>query len=141
MSDNNAQVIDDFKQSAGRPGGYFEGTPVLLLYTIGARSGQERLTPLMYLQREVEGPWYIFATDGGAPKNPAWFHNIVAHPDIEIEIGNGTAIERIPVRARVLEGDERGVVYAEQARLYPNFGVYERKTTRETIPAVELTRR
>ena len=141
MSDNNPKVIADFKQSGGKPGGYFEGLPVLLLYAIGAKSGQERLTPLMYLQRKPDGPWYIFATDGGAPKNPAWFHNIVAHPDIDIEIGDGTTIERIPVHARVLEGEEHTTIYAEQARLFPNFGLYAQQTTRDIIPAVELTRR
>lgn len=141
MSDNNAKVIADFKQHGGKPGGYFRGLPVLLLYTIGAKSGVERLSPLMYLQREAVGPWYIFATDGGAPKNPAWFHNIVAHPDVDIEIGDGTTIERIPVRTRVLDGDEHAATFAEQARLFPNFGLYQQMTTRETIPVVELTRR
>ncbi len=141
MSDFNAQVIADFKQKGGRPGGYFKNASVLLLYSRGAKSGQERMQPLMYLQREADGPIYIFASYGGAPKNPAWFHNLVAHPDIDIEIGDGTTIERVPVHARVLEGDERDTVYAEQARLFPQFAGYERKTTREVIPVVELTRR
>lgn len=141
MSDNNPQVIADFRQTGGKPGGYFDGKPVLLLYTIGAKSGQERLTPLMFLQQEAQGPWYVFATDGGSPKNPAWYHNIVAHPDIDIEVGDGTTIERIKVRARLLEGDEHTAIYAEQARLFPNFGLYAKETTRDTIPAVELTRR
>ena len=139
MSDN-PRVIADFKQNGGKPGGYFTNVPVLLLYTIGAKSGEERLTPLMYLRQEEDGPWHVFATDGGAPKNPAWFHNLVAHPHAEIEIGDGATIERIAVRARVLEGDERARMFGEQAKRYPNFGVYEEKTTRETIPAVALTR-
>ena len=141
MSDNNAQVIADFKQSGGQPGGYFTNIPVMLLYTTGAKSGVERLTPLMYLRQEADGPWHIFATDGGSPKNPAWFHNLVAHPAAEIEIGDGATIERIAVHARVLEGDVRATTFAEQARRYPNFGLYAEQTTRESIPVVELTRR
>jgi deazaflavin-dependent oxidoreductase (nitroreductase family) len=141
MNDFNAQVIADFKQHGGQPGGHFKDAPVLLLHAIGAKSGQERLQPLMYLRREADGPWYIFASYGGAPKNPAWFHNLVAHPDVEIEIGDGTAIERIPVQARVLEESERALVYAEQARRFPQFAQYEQKTTRDSIPVVELMRR
>jgi len=141
MSDFNTQVIADFNQNGGRPGGYFKNAPVLLLHTIGAKSGQERLQPLMYLQQDDDGPWHIFASYGGAPKNPAWFHNLVANPEIEIEIGDGTTIERVPVRARVLEADDRASVYAEQARRFPQFAKYEEKTTREIIPVVELTRR
>ncbi|QDZ12681.1 nitroreductase/quinone reductase family protein [Devosia ginsengisoli] len=141
MSDFNAQVIADFKQHGGQPGGHFKDSPVLLLHSIGAKSGQERLQPLMYLRQEASGPWYVFASYGGAPKNPAWFHNLVAHPEIEIEVGDGTDIERIPVRARVVEGDERTTVYAEQARRFPQFADYQKKTTREIIPVVELSRR
>lgn len=141
MSDNNAQVIADFRQHGGKPGGYFTNIPVMLLYTIGAKSGAERLTPLMYLRQEAGGPWYIFATDGGSPKNPAWFHNLVANPQAEVEIGDGTTIERIAVGARMLEGDERATVFAEQARRYPNFGLYAEQTTRDFIPVVELTPR
>ena len=141
MSDFNAKVIADFKQNGGKPGGYFRNAPVLLLHTIGARSGQERLSPLMYLQREADGPWYVFASYGGAPKDPAWFHNLVANPDVEIEIGDGTTIERIPVRASVLEGDEHDAVYAEQARRFPQFAEYKQKTTRDIIPVVALMRR
>lgn len=141
MNDFNAQVIADFKQHGGKPGGYFKNAPVLLLYTTGAKSGAERLSPLMYLQQDDDGPIYVFASYGGAPKDPAWFHNLVAHPDAEIEIGDGTNIERIPVRARVLEGDERNSIYAEQARRFPQFAEYKQKTTREVIPVVALTRR
>ena len=141
MNDFNAQVIADFKRKGGKPGGYFKDAPVLLLYSIGARSGQERQQPLMYLQREADGPIYIFASYGGADKNPAWFHNLVAHPDVDIEIGDGATIQRIPVHARMLEEPERTAIYAEQARRFPQFAGYEEKTSREAIPVVELTRR
>jgi deazaflavin-dependent oxidoreductase (nitroreductase family) len=141
MNDFNAKVIADFKEHGGKPGGYFKNAPVLLLYAIGAKSGQERLQPLMYLQEQPDGPWYIFASYGGSPTNPAWFHNLVARPEVAIEVGDGTTIERIPVRARVLGETERARVYAEQARRYPQFARYEEKTTRDVIPVIELTRR
>lgn len=137
MSDFNAQVIADFKATNGKPGGYFRNAPVLLLHSIGAKSGQERSLPLMYL-REGEGPWYIFASKGGHTNNPDWYHNLRANPDAAISIGDGTSISRIKVRARLVEGEERDAVYARQASLYPQFAEYEKKTDR-TIPVVELT--
>ncbi|MET3924028.1 nitroreductase/quinone reductase family protein [Devosia sp. 2618] len=140
MSDFNDQVIADFNKSGGKPGGYFENAPVLLLHAIGAKSGLERTQPLMFLH-EGHGPWFVFASYGGGPKDPAWFHNVVAQPDFDISVGDGTTIERIPVHARVLEGDERDTVYTRQASLFPQFAEYAEKTTRDSIPVVELTRR
>lgn len=139
MSDFNAQVIDDFNATKGKPGGYFKDAPVLLLHSIGARSGQERTLPLMY-QQEGEGPWFVFASYGGNDSNPDWFHNLKANPDAAISIGDGTEISRIPVKARIVEGEERDRIYARQASLFPQFADYEKKTTR-TIPVVELTAR
>jgi deazaflavin-dependent oxidoreductase (nitroreductase family) len=139
MSAFNEQVIADFNTTRGKPGGHFQGKPVLLLHAIGAKSGIERTTPLMFLH-EGDGPWYVFASYGGAPNDPAWFRNIVAQPDLHISVGDGQEITRVPVRARVLDGKEREQTYARQAELYPQFAGYEQKTTR-TIPVVELTRR
>ncbi|WP_338720809.1 nitroreductase/quinone reductase family protein [Devosia sp. XK-2] len=140
MNDFNATVIADFKANGGKPGGYFANAPVLLLHSIGAKSGEERLQPLMY-QKDGDGPWYIFASYAGGPNNPAWYHNLLANPDVEIEVGDGDTITRIPVRARVLEGEDRAAIYAEQARRFPQFADYEQKTSREVIPVIELTRR
>lgn len=140
MSDFNDQVIADFKQNGGKPGGYFKDAPVLLLHAIGSKSGVERTQPLMFL-RDDDGPWFVFASYGGGPKDPSWFHNVVANPELEISVGDGTTIERVPVRARVLEGAERDTTYAEQARRFPQFAQYEEKTTRDIIPVVELTPR
>ena len=140
MSDFNDQVIADFNANGGKPGGHFANAPVLLLHAIGAKSGVERLQPLMF-QQEGSGPWYVFASYGGAPKDPAWFHNVVANPEFDISVGDGKTIERIPVRARVLEGAERDTVYARQASLFPQFAAYEKKTTRDVIPVIELSRR
>ncbi|MEO5806507.1 nitroreductase/quinone reductase family protein [Devosia sp.] len=140
MNDFNQQVIADFNQHGGQPGGYFKDAPVLLLHAIGAKSGLERTQPLMFL-RDGKGPWYVFASYGGAPKDPAWFHNVVAHPDFEISVGDGKVIERVPVHARALEGAERDTIYAEQAKRFPQFAKYAEETTRDIIPVVELNRR
>jgi deazaflavin-dependent oxidoreductase (nitroreductase family) len=92
------------------------------------------VTPLVYLP---DGDRYlIFASKGGSPENPAWYHNLVAHPDTTIEVGT----ETIPVTATVLRGEERDRLYAKQAGLRPAFGEYQQKTTR-TIPVIALTRR
>ena len=140
MSDFNDQVIADFNRNGGKPGGHFKDAPVLLLHALGAKSGVERTQPLMFLHDD-NGPWYVFASYGGGPRDPAWFHNVVANPDLEISVGDGTTIQRIPVRARVLEGAERDTTYDRQARLFPQFAEYADKTTRDIIPVVELTQR
>ncbi|MDB5531306.1 MAG: nitroreductase family deazaflavin-dependent oxidoreductase [Devosia sp.] len=140
MSDFNNQVIADFNANGGKPGGYFAGAPVLLLHAIGAKSGAERTQPLMFLP-EGDGTWYVFASYGGGPKDPAWFHNVVAHPELDISVGDGTTIARIPVRAHVLEGTERDTIYAKQAGLFPQFATYAETTTRDIIPVIKLTRR
>lgn len=140
MSSFNDQVIADFNQNGGKPGGHFEGAPVLLLHSIGAKTGAERTQPLMFLP-EGEGKWFVFASYGGGPKDPAWYHNVVANPDFDISVGDGKTISRIPVRARVLEGAERDETYARQAKLFPQFAGYAEKTTRDVIPVIELTAR
>jgi deazaflavin-dependent oxidoreductase (nitroreductase family) len=140
MSDFNDKVIADFNANGGKPGGYFANAPVLLLHATGAKSGIERTQPLMFM-RDGDGPWFIFASYAGGPKDPAWFKNLVANPDAAISVGDGKTIERVPVRARVLEGEERDTTYAEQARRFPQFAEYEKKTSREVIPVIELTPR
>lgn len=140
MTDFNASVIADFKANNGRPGGRFENAPVLLLHSTGAKSGEPRLQPLMY-QQDGDGPWYVFASYAGSDRNPAWYHNLVANPDAEIEVGDGETISRILVRAEVLPEARRAEVYAEQARRFPRFAEYEQKTARPVIPVIALTRR
>ena len=134
MSDRNEQVIEEFRAHGGVLGGPFEGAPMLILHTVGAKSGEPRETPMMYLP---DGDRYlVFASYGGAPHNPAWFHNLVANPDVSIEVGTST----LDVRAEVLEGDDRDRVYAKQAGLFPAFAAYQEKTSR-TIPVVALAGR
>jgi deazaflavin-dependent oxidoreductase (nitroreductase family) len=107
---------------------------MLLLTTTGAKSGQRRTTPLVYLP---DGDRFIIiASKGGAPAHPAWYHNLVAHPGTTIEVGT----ESIPVTALVVTGEERDKLYARQAELRPAFAEYQTKTTRR-IPVVALQRR
>lgn len=140
MSGWNDRIIAEFEENGGRVGGNFEGAPLLLLHSTGAKSGEPRTHPMMYL-REGDGPWFVFASYAGGPKNPAWYHNLLAHPDAEISVGDGATVERVPVRARALPEPQRTEVYAEQASRYPGFADYEQKTSRDAIPVVELTRR
>ena len=131
MSDFNTPIIDEFRANGGRLGGNFEGAPMLLLHSTGAKSGKERVNPMMY---QVVGDDYaVFASKAGAPTNPDWFHNLVAHPDATVEVGTDTK----PVRARVATGEERTRIWETQKERYPGFAEYERNTDRE-IPVVIL---
>lgn len=130
-ADFNQSIIEEFRANDGRVGGPFEGAPMLLLHHRGARSGQERINPLVYL--EEPGRYVIFASKGGAPANPAWYHNLKANPEATIEVGT----ETIRVRAEEVTGEERDRLYRRQAELRSTFAEYERKTDR-VIPAVAL---
>lgn len=132
VSDFNAGIIEEFRANAGKVGGMFEGTPMLLLTTTGAKSGLPRTSPLVYL-RDGDRT-YIFASDAGAPTNPGWYHNLVADPIVGVELGE----ERFEAKAEVLTGHERDEIYAKQVALF-GFGDYQAKTER-TIPVVELVR-
>ncbi len=133
MSDWNDQVIKEFHENEGKVGGPFKGAPMLLLTTTGAKSGKQRISPLMYLPDGNR--MLIFASKGGAPTNPDWYHNLLAHPQTTVEVGT----ESFNVKATVLTGEERDRFYAEQAKRYPQFGSYQEKTTRK-IPVVALER-
>lgn len=132
MSDWNTQIIEEFRANAGKVGGQFEGAPMLLLHTTGRRSGTERTTPLMY-QDLGGGSVAIFASKGGAPDDPDWFHNLVANPSVQVEIGT----EHRPFTARVAEGEERERIWSAQKANFPGFAEYEANTDR-TIPVVVL---
>jgi deazaflavin-dependent oxidoreductase (nitroreductase family) len=112
-------------------GGQFEGAPLLLLHSRGAKSGAARINPMTY--QYLGGSYAVFASYAGAPTNPAWYHNLLANPNVEVEIGGKT----IPVTARVTKGAERDRIWAQQKRDYPGFADYESKTER-TIPVVVL---
>ncbi len=130
VNDWNANVIEEFRANGGNVPS-FGGAPLLLLHTIGAKSGQERVSPLLY--RERGDDLVIFASYAGAPVNPAWFHNLVAQPDVTVEIGTETR----RVRARVADPAERDELWEWNKKDYETFGDYEAKTDR-TIPVVVL---
>jgi deazaflavin-dependent oxidoreductase (nitroreductase family) len=130
----NQKIIEEFRANEGRVGGPFAGRPMLLLSTTGARSGQPRIAPLVYT---TDGDrLVVIASKGGAPTNPDWYHNLVANPDVTVEVGT----ERFPARATVTEGAERERLFAAQATLMPGFAEYQQKTTRR-LPVITLERR
>jgi deazaflavin-dependent oxidoreductase (nitroreductase family) len=129
----NKAIIKEFRENAGVVGGDFEGKPLLILHTTGAKSGQARQNPLMYLP---EGDaTYIFASKAGMPSNPDWYYNIIANPQVKVEVGT----ETYDATARVVEGEERDRIWTEQKQQYPQFAGYEQNTTR-TIPVIALHR-
>src|SRR2546421_11946850 len=133
-NDWNRQVIEDFRANGGKVGGMWEGRPLLLLTTAGAKSGQGRTNPVMYMGDGDR--LLVFASKGGAPTNPDWYHNLLAHPEVTVEVG----AETYDAIATPLTGDARDRLYAQWEELYPQFGEYQKKTTRK-IPVVALKRR
>ncbi len=133
MNDFNTTIIEEFRANEGKLGGPFEGAPMLLLHSTGAKSGKERINPMMY--RVVGDDMAVFASKGGAPTNPDWYHNLGAHPEATIEIGT----ETVPVVARVAQGDERTEIWEAHKKANPGFADYEKNTTRQ-IPVVILKR-
>ena len=136
--DWNAKTIAEFRANEGKVGGVFEGAPMVLVHQRGRKTGQERVTPAMYLPNDTEPDTiYVFATKGGAPDNPDWYRNLTAAGDGSVE--RGTEIYKVSVHE--LTGAERDRIYAEQARRYPGFAGYERQTAGvRIIPVLELRR-
>lgn len=135
MSDFNEQIIEEFRANAGKVRGPFEGANMILVHHRGAATGTDRVAPLVY---QDAGPnrWVVFASDGGAPKDPQWFRNLVADPETTVEVGT----ETIPVRSRVAEGAERDQLWSAQKAAIPQFAEYESRAGRD-IPVVVLERR
>ena len=132
MSDFNTAVIEEFRANEGKVGGPFTGATLLLLHHTGAKSGQARVNPLAYLK--VGDAYAIFASKAGAPTDPDWYHNLLAHPETTVEVGTKT----IPVRARVADPAEREEIYARQVERAPQFGEYVKKAAPRVIPVVIL---
>ncbi|HWC39845.1 MAG TPA: nitroreductase family deazaflavin-dependent oxidoreductase [Acidimicrobiales bacterium] len=132
VSDWNRKIIEEFRANGGNVGGNFAGAPLLLLHTTGARTGKERINPVMY--RDLgDGRVAVFASRGGAPRHPDWYHNLVANPDVTAEIGTETR----SYRARTATSDEREPIWSDHKQDYPGFAEYESKTDRQ-IPVVIL---
>jgi deazaflavin-dependent oxidoreductase (nitroreductase family) len=128
----NRKTIKEFRSNDGTVGGPFVGATLLLLHTVGARSGEERINPVIY--RDLgEGRVAVFATRAGDPAHPDWYHNLVANPQVSAEIGTETRT----FRARTAAGDERESIWFPQKRENPGFAAYEAMTTRH-IPVVIL---
>ena len=132
-NDWNKKVIEEFRANDGKVGGYFENTTLLLLHTTGAKSGQERINPVAYTRQD--GKLVVIASKGGAPTNPDWYYNIVANPEVTVEVGT----EQFPAKATVVKEPERKRLYDNMAAQYPGFDEYRQKTTRK-IPVITLTR-
>ena len=136
MADWNAATIHEFHSKAGKGVGPF-GDQLMLLTTVGARSREERITPVMFHR---DGKRYVvIASKGGAPDHPGWYHNLKANPVARVEVGAHTGTETFEVRAREAEGEERERIYAERVAIAPGFGEYERQTSRK-IPVMILER-
>jgi deazaflavin-dependent oxidoreductase (nitroreductase family) len=137
-NDWNQKTITEFRANGGRVGGYFEGAPIVLVHHQGRKSGREYVTPTMYLADDVnDATIFVFATKAGAPSNPEWYYNLIATGGGAVERGT----ETYAVSVRELEGDERDVIYDEQARRYPTFADYAKGTVGiRTIPVLALTR-
>ncbi len=129
----NQSVIEEFHANQGKVGGPLAGMPVLLLTMTGAKSGRTLVRPLCY-SRDGER-LVIIASYGGAPQNPPWYHNLVAHPDVTVEVGT----EKFKARATQMHGAERERLFAETAKVMPLFADYQNKTKRQ-IPLLVLTR-
>jgi deazaflavin-dependent oxidoreductase (nitroreductase family) len=132
VPDFNSQTIAEFRANGGKVGGHFAGAPLLLLHSVGARTGAEHINPVMYLSDS--GRYIVFASKGGAPNNPAWYHNLKAHPELTIEVGSDT----VEVTASDVKGAEHDELFGRQAAAYPMFADYQAKTSR-VIPVVALT--
>jgi deazaflavin-dependent oxidoreductase (nitroreductase family) len=133
-TDFNKAIIEEFRANHGKVGGGFDGTPMVLLTTTGAKSGVTRVNPLACLPGK-DGTLYVFASKGGAPTNPDWYYNLLAHPQVEVEFGG----EKYAAVATPLAGAERDEVFARQKEAIPAFAEYEKGTDR-VIPVIALTR-
>lgn len=133
LDDFNQKVINEFRANQGKVGGQYANRPLLLLTTTGAKSGKTYTHPLAYTK---DGDRFVvIASFGGAPKNPSWYHNLVANPEVTVEVGS----ERFQAKATVATGEERQRLYDRQAEQMPAFAEYQKKTKRQ-IPVIVLTR-
>ncbi len=133
IKEMNRQIIEEFRANGGKVGGMFAGAPMLLLTTKGAKSGETRVNPLVYL--EDAGRTVIIASYAGAPTNPPWYHNLIANPAVTVEVGTQT----LKVRGEVVPEPERSRLYKKMESMMPAFTEYRQKTKR-TIPVIALRR-
>jgi deazaflavin-dependent oxidoreductase (nitroreductase family) len=133
-ADFNRRVIEEFRANEGKVGGMFEGANMVLMTTTGAKSGQPRLNPVVFMpdgDRIV-----VIASNGGADTHPSWYHNLKANPDLVVEVGT----DKYDAIATEIKGEERDSLYARMVAIMPGFGEYQAKTERK-IPVLELSRK
>jgi deazaflavin-dependent oxidoreductase (nitroreductase family) len=134
FNDWNQKIIEEFRGNGGKVGGQFEGAPMILVHHRGAKTGTERVSPLVY---QAHGDAFVvFGSKGGAPTHPHWFLNLEANPETDVEVGT----ETIRVRARTAAGDEREEIWAKQKQLMRGFAEYEKTAGGREIPVVVLER-
>jgi deazaflavin-dependent oxidoreductase (nitroreductase family) len=133
INERNKEIIEEFRANEGKVGGWFKGRNLLLLHTIGAKSHEERVNPVAYTKDGDR--LVIIASKGGAPTNPDWYHNIVAHPTVNVEIGR----EEFQANANITPEPERTRLYSKMVEMMPGFAEYQRKTDR-IIPVITLDR-
>jgi deazaflavin-dependent oxidoreductase (nitroreductase family) len=134
VADFNQKIIAEFRANGGKVGGMFEGANMVLMTTTGAKSGEQRVNPVVFLpdgDRIV-----VIASNGGADTNPSWYHNLKANPDMIAEVGT----EKYEATAEEITGDERDALYARMVEIAPGFGEYQVKTQRK-IPVLALNRK
>ena len=132
VKDRNEGIIEEFRANAGKVGGFFAGKTLLLLHTVGAKSGEKRINPVAYVKDGNR--FVIIASKGGAPTNPDWYYNVLAHPLVTVEVGT----EQFQARAAVTSEPERTRLYDKMVEMMPSFAEYRKKTTR-AIPVITLT--
>jgi len=132
--DYNRQIIEEFRANGGRVGGSWEGWPLILVHHVGARSGTVRVTPLGCFPQD-DGRYVLVASNGGSPGHPDWYHNLRAHPRIEVEVGT----ETFPVLAEEVTGPARAELWPQLAARAPQIDEHQAKVTRQ-IPVIMLTR-
>ena len=133
MAEFNKRIIDEFRANGGKVGPPFAGAPMVLMTHKGAKSGKTYTTPLVYSKDGAR--IVIVASKAGAPNNPSWYHNLIAHPEVTLEIGT----EQFKARAVVTKGEERERLFNAQAGQMPVFNEYRSKTKRQ-IPVIALER-
>lgn len=142
MDDFNKKVIDEFRGNDGKVGPPFDGASLVLVHHLGARSGTERIAPVVWF---ADGERYVIvASAAGAPKHPAWYHNLLAHPDVVVEVGHGPEgrVETLDVHVEEITGAERERIWNGIKEANPGFADYDRKVEGvRTIPLLGLTRR
>ncbi len=133
FNDMNKKIIEEFRANEGKVGGHFADMTLLLLHTVGAKSGKPRINPVATIAEDDS--YVIIASKAGADTHPAWYHNLVANPDVRVEVG----ADEFPAQATITDEPERTELYSKVTSVYPGFSEYQRRTTR-VIPVIKLSR-